>query len=83
MNDFCIVLLSVLAALGIALSLLELVRVMRARGNEYICVCFDERYLSGECLPDMLIICRTCAEQEEILNRICSREGRSVYIRKL
>ena len=55
MSVFGSVLLAVLASLGIALSVLELVRVRCARKAEFICLCFDERLLEGE-KPDMLII---------------------------
>lgn len=81
MSVFGSVLLAVLASLGIALSVLELVRVRCARKTEFICLCFDERLLEGE-KPDMLIICRTDAEQEEIIRRVCSDESRRVYIKK-
>jgi hypothetical protein len=82
MYIFCIVLLSALAALGVALAALEFIRTSRARSTEFICVCFDERYLSEERPPDMLIVCRTDAEQDEIIKRICGNDSRNVYIKK-
>ncbi len=82
MYIFCIVFLSALAALGVALSLLEIVRACRARNTEYICVCFREELVLKDCEPDMLIICRTDAEQEEIIKRVCKGESRTVYIKK-
>lgn len=82
MYIFCIVFLSVLAALGVALAVLELIRTHRAKHTEYVCVCFREELVLTECEPDMLIICRTDAEQEEIIRRVCKSECKKVYIRK-
>jgi hypothetical protein len=44
-------------------------------------LCFDEKLLDGA-KPDMLIICRTDAEQEEVIRRVCSDEARKVYIKR-
>lgn len=82
MYVFCSVFVSALAALGVALAVLEFVRAYRARRAEYICVCFREELLFGDCEPDMLIICRTDAEQDEIIKRVCNGESRTVYIKK-
>lgn len=81
MSVFGNVFLAVLAALGVALTVLEFVRAKRAKHTEFICVCFREELLEGE-KPDMLIICRTDAEQEEVIRRVCADENRKVYIKK-
>jgi len=82
MYIFCCVFLSVLASIGVVLAGIEFIRAYRAKRTEYICVCFDEALLDSENKPDMLIICRSDAEQEEIINRICDGESRKVYIKK-
>lgn len=76
------VLLAVLASIGIALAILEIVRARRAKTAEFICLCFSEEYLNGDKKPDMLVICRTDAEQEEIIRRVCADEARKVYIKR-
>ncbi len=75
------VLLATLASLGVILAVLEFVRVSRAKKASFICLCFDEKLLDGA-KPDMLIICRTDAEQEEVIRRVCSDEARKVYIKR-
>ncbi|MBR6563053.1 MAG: hypothetical protein IKK70_03865 [Clostridia bacterium] len=82
MTVFGSILIAMLAALGVALSVLELVRVRRAGNSEFICVSFlDEP--SEDVMPDMLIICRTDAEQEEIIRRVCASDGRRAYIKRI
>jgi len=75
------ILLGMLAALGVALTVLEFVRRTRAKMSCYLCVCFSEELLDSK-KPDMIIICRNDAEQEEILRRICESENRKVYIKR-
>ena len=66
---------------ALILAVLEFVRVSRAKKASFICLCFDEKLLDGA-KPDMLIICRTDAEQEEVIRRVCSDEARKVYIKR-
>jgi hypothetical protein len=75
------VLLAALASLGVILAVLEFVRASRAKRVSFICLCFDEKLLDGA-KPDVLIICRTDAEQEEVIRRVCSDEARKVYIKR-
>lgn len=81
MSVFGSVFISMLAALGVALAMLELLRKFRAKKASFICLCFREDLLEGG-KPDMLIICRTDAEQEEVLRRICAEENRRVFIKR-
>lgn len=78
---FAHVFLSALAALGVALSVLEIAERMEARRKKYACLCF-EKVDNGENLPDMIIICRTQAEEEEIIERICAEDKRKVFIKR-
>lgn len=82
MSVFGNILLAMLASLGIALAAIEFLRVHRAKKSAFICVCFREELLHGA-KPDMLIICRTDAEQEEIIRRVCADESRTAYIKRL
>ncbi len=81
MMVFLGILLGVLAALGVALTVLEFIRKTRAKMACYICVCFSEELLDSK-KPDMIVICRNDAEQEEIIRRICESENRKVYIKR-
>ena len=81
MAIFCQVFLALLASLGMMLAVLEFVRNSRAKKATFICLCFNEELLYGA-KPDMLVICRTYAEQEEIIRRICVDEARKVYIKR-
>ncbi len=76
------VLLAVLASIGIALSILEIIRVRRAKTADFICICFSEEYLDCDKKPDMLVICRSDAEQEEVIRRVCADDARKVYIKR-
>ena len=82
MSIFTSVLLSVLAAVGVALTVLDFFRAHRARKESFICLCFREELVENNALPDMLIICRTDAEQEEVIRRVCDKDGRRVYIKR-
>jgi hypothetical protein len=75
------VFVAALAALGVALAVLEFVRAHRAKRASFICICFEESVPEGR-LPDMLVICRTEAEQEEVIRRVCNGESRKVYIKR-
>lgn len=75
------VLLATLAALGVILAVLEFVRVSRAKRASFVCLCFREELLDGA-KPDVLIICRTDAEQDEVIRRVCADESRKVYIKR-
>ncbi len=81
MMVFLCILLGMLAALGVALTVLEFIRKSRAKMSQYLCVCFSEELLESK-KPDMIVICRNDAEQEEILRRICESENRKVYIKR-
>ena len=82
MTVFGSILIAMLAALGVALTLLEIVRVRRAKNAEFICLSFDDEPNENK-KPDMLIICRTDAEQEEIIRRVCDGEERRVYVKRI
>ncbi len=73
--------MGMLGALGVTLMILELLRKWKARMSCYLCVCFSEELLESK-NPDMIIICRNDAEQEEILRRISENESRKVYIKR-
>ncbi len=81
MSVFGEVILAVLAAMGVTLVILEILRKSRAKKASFICVCFREELLEGG-LPDMLVICRTDAEQEEVIRRVCVGESRKVFIKR-
>ncbi|MBQ1205710.1 MAG: hypothetical protein IIW39_03940 [Clostridia bacterium] len=81
MAIFLEVFLAALASLGVILAVLEFVRVSRAKKASFICLCFSEELLNGA-KPDMLVICRTDAEQEEVIRRVCADESRKVYIKR-
>jgi hypothetical protein len=81
MAIFLEVFLAALASLGVILAVLEFVRVSRAKRASFICLCFREELLNGA-KPDMLVICRTDAEQEEVIRRVCADESRKVYIKR-
>ncbi len=72
--------IAMLAALGVALGVLEFVRSAKAKKTDFVCVCFREDLLEDG-KPDMLIICRTDTEQEEILRRIGQMDDRRIYIK--
>lgn len=74
--------MAMLAALGVALMLLELFRFCRAKKASYTCLCFREELLeSGE--PDMIVIVRTEKEADEVMRRICADEERKIYIKHI
>ena len=75
------VFLAALASLGITLAALEFIRRSRAKKTSFICLCFREELLNGA-KPDMIVICRTDAEQEEIIRRACADEVRKVYVKR-
>lgn len=81
MSVFGSVLLATFSVLGLVLSVLEFLRISRAKKTSYICLCFREDLLN-EGLPDMLIICRTDAEQEEVIRRVCAEDPRKVYLKR-
>lgn len=81
MSVFGSVFLSMLAAMGVALAVLEFVRIRRAKKASFVCLCFREELLNGA-LPDMLIICRTDAEQEEVIRRVCAEDSRKVFLKR-
>ena len=74
------ILISALAALGVTLTLLEFYRRVKAKSTDFICVCFRED-IPDDALPDMLIICRTDTDQEEIIKRIGKRDKRQIFLR--
>lgn len=80
MTVFGIILLAMFAALGVALSALELARHIKARKATFVCLCFREELINGGS-PDMLIICRTDAEEEEIIRRIGQTDERRIYLK--
>ena len=74
--------LSMLSSLGVTLAVLEFVRTCRAKRMEFVCLCFREELLNENEKPDMLIICKTESEQEEIIRRVCDGDSRKVYIKR-
>ncbi len=80
MSVFWVVFIGMLGALGVALMCLELYRRMRAKKASFVCLTFGDEFTEKK-LPDMLIICRTDAEQEEIIKRVVSSDPRKVYIK--
>lgn len=82
MSVFLTVFIAMLAALGVALALLELLRKMRAKKADFICICFREDLLENT-LPDIVIICRSDAEQEEVIKRVCNKDSRQAYLKKI
>lgn len=72
--------ISLLAALGVALTALEFIRRARAKKSTFISLCFREDLLEDG-KPDMIIICRNDAEQEEIIRRIGERDERRIYLK--
>ena len=81
MYIFGCVLISVLASLGVALMILEFVRSRKAKSGDFICLCFREELLENG-KPDMLIICRTTAECDEVISRVCGNDNRKAYIKR-
>lgn len=81
MSVFGSVFVAMLAALGVALTALEFLRRSKAKKTSFICLCFSEELLENA-KPDMLVICRTDAEQEEVIRRVCADEARKVYIKR-
>ncbi|MBQ3229817.1 MAG: hypothetical protein IJO64_04805 [Clostridia bacterium] len=79
---FLEVFISMLAALGVTLSIIELSRCRRAKKASFVCVCFKEELLENG-LPDMLVICKNDAEQEEIIRRVCTSDGRKAFIKRI
>ena len=82
MTVFGSILIAMLAALGVTLSLLEVLRVRRAKKAEFICLSFDDEPDLRK-KPDMLIICRTDTEEEEIIRRVCDGDERRVYVKRI
>lgn len=74
------ILLSLLAALGVALGFLEFMRKSRAKNTAFICLCFKEELLDSV-KPDVIIICRTDADQEEIIKRIGKQDERNIFFK--
>ncbi len=81
MSLFGSIFVAMLASIGVALSMLEILRSYRARKTSFVCLCFREELIDGG-MPDMLIICRTDCEQEEVIRRVCDGESRRVYIKR-
>ncbi len=79
MSLIAMIFVSLLSALGVGLTVLEFYRVIRAKRNRFIYICFGEN--QENFVPDGLIICRTDAEQEEIIRRISADEPRKVFIK--
>ncbi len=74
------ILMAAFAALGVALSCLEFFRRARAKRASFVCLCFREDLIDGGS-PDMLIICRTDADEEEIIKRIGKHDPRQIYLK--
>ena len=79
MSVLGIIFLSLLSSLGVGLTILEYYHIFRAKRIEFVCLCFGEN--REDFKPDMLVICRTDAEQEEIIRRISANEPRKVFIK--
>jgi len=74
------IVISALAALGVALSCLEFLRRAKAKRSSYVCLCFREDLIDSGA-PDMIIICRTDTDEEEIIKRIGKRDQRQIYLK--
>ncbi len=81
MSVFGSIFLAMLATLGVVLSVIEFERVRSAKKASFITLCFREDLLEGG-LPDMVVICRTDAEQEEIIRRVLADEKRQVFLKR-
>ena len=81
MSVFGSVLLATFSVLGLVLSVIEFLRISRAKKTSFICLCFREELLEDG-LPDILIICRTDVEQEEVTRRVCAEDPRKVYLKR-
>lgn len=75
------IIVALFAALGLVLLFVFVRRSIQAKKSSFICLCFDERLLSGG-KPDMLIICRSVEEQEEIIRRVLDGDERKVFIKR-
>lgn len=82
MSVFLTVFIAMLASLGVALAALDFIRRSRAKRTDFICICFREELLDNA-LPDMVIICRSDAEQEELIRRVCDKDSRRAYLKKI
>ena len=74
------IIMAILAALGVALTFLEFMRRAKSKRSAFICICFREDLIENG-VPDMLIICRTDADQEEIIQRIGKHEERQIFLK--
>lgn len=80
MSVFMTVFVAMLAALGVALLVLELFRFARAKRARFVCLCFDDDFSKNR-LPDMLVICRSYEEEEEIIRRISAEDPRRMFVK--
>lgn len=74
------IIISALAALGVALPCLEFSRRAKAKRSSYVCLCFREDLIDSGA-PDMIIICRTDTDEEEIIKRIGKRDQRQIFLK--
>lgn len=77
----CEIIVCVLASLGVVLIFREILRHVGAKRNHYACLSFG-REPSPEKRPDMIIICRTEEEEQEIIERIIKGEERKIFIKR-
>ena len=82
MSVFGSIVIATLASIGVALALLDFVKRIRAKRTEFLCICFGREFAEGE-LPEMMVICRTDAEQDEIIRRISELDDRKIYLKHL
>ena len=81
MDYFALAVLSAFAAIGAALVLLEIWRRLKAKKTDYVCVVFGDPP-EGDIRPDVVLICRTEAEQDEIIRRVVGSDGRRAYVKR-
>ena len=76
------ILVAALAAIGAALIAERVWRWLKLRRESFVCISFDGGFPEGR-KPDLIFICRTEAEQEEILRRICENDDRKIIIKRM
>ncbi len=78
----CEVLVSFFAALGIVFLWRELKKRIFAKKQSFVCICFGTEADWEKRAPDMLVICRSDEEQEEIIRRVLRDEQRDVFVKR-
>ena len=77
----CEIAVCILASIGIVLLCREIFRHIGAKRNHYVCLTFDS-FPSFQKRPDMIIICRTDEEEQEIIRRVIKNDERRIFIKR-